>query len=182
MARLQEQYNKTFKAELLKEGGYSNVMEVPAVTKIVINSGVGEAVNNKAAIDEMVDIITRITGQKPLVNKAKKAVSAFKLREGLEIGVSTTLRGAKMWEFLDKVINVVLPRTKDFRGLNPKSMDGVGNYSFGIVEHTVFPEIDANNVVKIRPLQITIVTSAKTNEEGKRLLDKFGFPFRKDGN
>lgn len=182
MTRLQEQYNKTFKTELMKEGGYSNVMQVPSVTKIVINSGVGEAVNNKGAIDEMVDIIQRITGQKPVVNKAKKAVSAFKLREGLEIGVSTTLRGAKMWEFLDKVINVVLPRTKDFRGLNPKSMDGVGNYSFGITEHTVFPEIDANNVIKIRPLQITIVTSAKNNEEGKRLLDKFGFPFRKDGN
>ncbi len=182
MARLQEQYNKRFKAELLKEGGYSNVMEVPAITKIVINSGVGEAVNNKGAIDEMVDIVKKITGQSPVVNKAKKAVSAFKLREGLEIGVSTTLRGAKMWEFLDKVINVVLPRTKDFRGLSTKSMDGVGNYSFGIVEHTVFPEIDANNVVKIRPLQITIVTSAKTDEEGKRLLDKFGFPFRKDGN
>ena len=181
-ARLREEYNKKIRAELMKEGGYDNVMAVPTLKKIVVNSGVGDAVNDSSAIDDMVEIIKTITGQQPVINKAKNAISAFKIREGLPIGVTTTLRGDKMWEFLDKLISVVFPRTKDFRGLNAKAFDGSGNYSVGIVEHTVFPEIDSNNVTKIRPLQAVIVTTAQTDEEGRKFLDKFGFPFVKDGN
>lgn len=182
MARLKEEYNKKIKQELMTEGGFKNPMEVPIFKKIVVNVGAGEAVNNKTAIEEIVEILRLITGQKPLVNKAKKAVSAFKIREGMEIGVSATLRGDRMWEFFDKLVNVVLPRTKDFRGLNPKSFDGAGNYSLGVEDHTVFVEIDPNNVTKIRSLEITIVTTAKNDKDARLLLDKFGFPFKKDVN
>ena len=126
--------------------------------------------------------MTKISGQKPVVNKAKKAVSAFKIREGMEIGVSVTLRGKRMWEFFDKLVNIVLPRTKDFRGLSPKSFDGRGNYSLGIEDHVVFIEIDPNNVTKIRSLEVTIVTTAKNDKDARIFLDKFGFPFRKDVN
>jgi len=150
MARLKEEYNNKIKQELMKEGGFKNPMEVPMLKKIVVNVGAGEAVNNKTAIEEIVEILRLITGQKPVVNKAKKAVSAFKIREGMEIGVSATLRGDRMWEFFDKLVNVVLPRTKDFRGLSPKSFDGAGNYSLGVEDHTVFVEIDPNNVTKIK--------------------------------
>jgi large subunit ribosomal protein L5 len=181
-ARLKELYTTQIRAELMKENNYPNVLSVPTLSKIVINAGVGEATTNRAALDDMVEIITNITGQKPVINKAKEAISAFKVREGLEIGVTTTLRGDKMWEFLDKLINVVFPRTKDFRGLNPKAMDGAGNYSIGVTEHTVFPEIDPNKVAKIRPLQIVIVTTARTNEDSVKLLNKFGFPFVKNVN
>ena len=166
----------------MKEKGYGNPMQVPTLKKIVVNVGAGDAVSNSSALEEIIGILTLITGQKPIVNKAKKAISAFKIRQGLEIGVSVTLRGDRMWEFFDKLVNVVLPRTKDFRGLNPDSFDGAGNYSIGIEDHTVFIEIDPNNVTKVRSLQVTIVTSAKTDEEAKLLLDKFGFPFRKDVN
>lgn len=182
MTRLQDLYNKTYRNELMKELSLDNVMAVPTIKKIVINSGVGEAVNNSNAIEEMAEILSRISGQKPVINKAKKAISAFKIREGLEIGVSVTLRGAKMWEFFDKLVNVVFPRTKDFRGVNPNAFDGAGNYSIGITEHTVFPEIDPNKVQKIRPLQITIVTNTRSNDHARALLNKFGFPFKKDGN
>jgi len=182
MARLREEYNKRIKQELMTEGEFKNAMEVPTFKKIVVNVGAGEAVNNKGAIDEIVEILKLITGQKPVVNKAKKAISAFKIREGMEIGVSATLRGDRMWEFFDKLVNVVLPRTKDFRGLNPKSFDGAGNYSLGVEDHTVFIEIDPNNVTKIRSLEITIVTTAKNNKDARLLLDKFGFPFKKDVN
>ena len=182
MARLKEEYNNKIKQELMKEGGFKNPMEVPMLKKIVVNVGAGEAVNNKTAIEEIVEILRLITGQKPVVNKAKKAVSAFKIREGMEIGVSATLRGDRMWEFFDKLVNVVLPRTKDFRGLSPKSFDGAGNYSLGVEDHTVFVEIDPNNVTKIRSLEITIVTTAKNNKDARLLLDKFGFPFKKDVN
>lgn len=182
MARLRDEYNKKIKQELMTEGGFKNPMEVPILKKIVVNVGAGEAVNNKTAIEEIVEILRLITGQKPLVNKAKKAVSAFKIREGMEIGVSATLRGDRMWEFFDKLVNVVLPRTKDFRGLNPKSFDGAGNYSLGVEDHTVFVEIDPNNVAKIRSLEITIVTTAKNDKDARLLLDKFGFPFKKDVN
>jgi large subunit ribosomal protein L5 len=157
-------------------------MQVPTLKKIVVNVGAGEAVDNKAALDEIVEILTRITGQKPVVNKAKKAVSAFKIRQGMEIGVSVTLRGERMWQFFDKLVNIVLPRTKDFRGLSPRSFDGAGNYSLGIEDHTVFIEIDPNNVSKIRSLEVTIVTSAMNDKDGKALLDKFGFPFTKNVN
>ena len=182
MNRLQEEYNKTVSKELMKEQSYSNVMQVPTLKKIVVNVGAGEAVDNKAALDEIVEILTRITGQKPVVNKAKQAVSAFKIRQGMEIGVSVTLRGERMWQFFDKLVNIVLPRTKDFRGLSPRSFDGAGNYSLGIEDHTVFIEIDPNNVSKIRSLEVTIVTSAMNDKNGKALLDKFGFPFTKNVN
>jgi large subunit ribosomal protein L5 len=182
MNRLQEEYNKTISKELMKEQNYTNVMQVPTLKKIVVNVGAGEAVDNKAALDEIVEMLTRITGQKPVVNKAKKAVSAFKIRQGMEIGVSVTLRGERMWQFFDKLVNIVLPRTKDFRGLSPESFDGAGNYSLGIEDHTVFIEIDPNNVSKIRSLEVTIVTSAKNDKDGKALLDKFGFPFTKNVN
>lgn len=182
MSRLQEEYNKRIKSELMKEQKYSNTMEAPTFKKIVVNVGAGDAVEKKEAIDEIVDILTKITGQKPVVNKAKKAVSAFKIREGMEIGVSATLRGERMWHFFDKLVNIVLPRTKDFRGLSPRAFDGNGNYSIGIEDHTVFIEIDPNNVTKIRSLEVTIVTSAKNDKDGKALLDKFGFPFTKNVN
>lgn len=181
-ARLKEEYNNKIRGEMMKEFKYSNIMEVPRIVKISVNAGVNDATSNSSALEEMAEILTQITGQKPVITKAKKAISAFKLREGLEIGTSVTLRGDKMWEFFDKLVNVVFPRTKDFRGLSPKAFDGAGNYSLGIVEHTVFPEIDPNRVTKIRPLQVTIVTTARTNEEAKQLLDKFGFPFKQDGN
>lgn len=182
MARLREEYNNKIKAEIMKENGLENPMEVPTLKKIVVNVGAGETISNSSALNEIVDMITLITGQKPIVNKAKKAISAFKLRQGAEVGVSVTLRGDRMWEFFDKLVNVVLPRTKDFRGLSPKSFDGAGNYSVGIEDHTVFVEIDPNNVTKVRSLQVTIVTTATEDKYGKILLDKFGFPFRKDVN
>jgi large subunit ribosomal protein L5 len=182
MSRLRDEYNNKIRTELQKEGNFSNVMEVPNIKKIVINVGVGEATTNGEAIDEVVDILTLISGQKPVVNKAKKAISSFKVREGMDIGVSVTLRGDRMWDFFDKLAKVVFPRTKDFRGLSPKAFDGAGNYSIGIEDHTVFPEIDSNNVRKIRSLQVTIVTTTKDNNEAKMLLDKFGFPFIKDVN
>lgn len=182
MARLREEYNNRIRQEVMTEAGYSNVMEVPTLNKIVINVGAGAAVNEAEALEDIVNIVTTISGQKPIVNKARKAVSAFKIREGMEIGVSVTLRGDRMWEFFDKLVNVVLPRVKDFRGLDVSAFDGSGNYSIGIEDHTVFPEIDANNIRRVRSLQITIVTTAKDNKEGKLLLDKFGFPFKKDVN
>ncbi len=182
MERLQEEYNKTIKKELVKELNYSNAMQAPTLRKIVVNVGAGEIVENKSAEEEIIDMLQKITGQKPIVNKAKKAVSAFKIRKGMEIGVSVTLRGERMWQFFDKLINVVLPRTKDFRGLSPKSFDGSGNYSLGIEDHTVFVEIDPNNVTKIRSLEVTIVTTARNDKDAKAFLDKFGFPFRKNVN
>lgn len=182
MARLREEYNKKIKAEMMKEKEYKNPMQIPTLKKITINVGAGESVSNSSALSEIVEMLTLISGQKPVVNKAKKAISAFKIRKGMEVGVSVTLRGDRMWEFFDKLVNVVLPRTKDFRGLNPESFDGAGNYSIGIEDHTVFIEIDPNNVTKVRSLQVTLVTTARSNEEGKLFLDKFGFPFSKDVN
>lgn len=182
MARLREEYNNRIKAELMKEGDFKNVMEVPTLKKIVVNVGAGDAITNKTALEEIAKILELISGQKPVINKAKKAVSAFKLREGMEIGVSVTLRGDRMWEFFDKLTNVVLPRVKDFRGLSAKSFDKAGNYSIGLDDHTIFLEIDPNNVAKIRGLEITIVTTAKDAKSGKLLLDKFGFPFIRDVN
>lgn len=182
MARLKEEYNKTIRSELLKDGGFGNIMAVPTLEKIVINVGAGEAVKDSNALEDIVDILTKISGQKPVVNKARKAVSAFKIRQGMEIGVSVTLRGDRMWEFFDKLVNIVFPRVKDFRGLNPKSFDGSGNYSVGFDDHTVFPEIDPNNTSKVRSLEITIVTTAKDDKSGRMFLDKFGFPFKKNVN
>lgn len=182
MARLREEYNNTIKGELVKELGLTNSMEAPKIEKIMINVGASAAIKESDALDDIVDMVTLISGQKPVVNKARKAVSAFKIREGMDIGVSVTLRGELMWEFFDKLVNVVFPRVKDFRGLSPKAFDGSGNYSIGIDDHTVFPEIDANNIKRVRSLQVTIVTSAKDDKVAKTLLDKFGFPFKKDVN
>lgn len=182
MNRLLEEYNNRIKKEIMQEMGYTNPMQVPTLKKIVVNVGAGESVTNSSAIEEIVQMLTLITGQKPVVNRARKAISSFKIRKGLEIGVSVTLRGERMWHFFDKLVNIVLPRTKDFRGLNHKSFDGAGNYSLGVEDHTVFVEIDSNNVTKIRSLEITIVTSAENDKEGRLLLDKFGFPFKKDVN
>ena len=182
MARLRDEYNKKIKNEIKKEINYENLMEVPTLEKIVVNVGAGEVITNKSALDEIIEMLTLITGQKPVVSKAKKAISTFKIRQGMDIGVFVTLRGERMWEFFDKLINIVLPRTKDFRGLKINSFDGAGNYSLGIDDHTVFIEIDANNTPKIRGLQITIVTTAKNDEEAKIFLSKFGFPFIKDVN
>jgi large subunit ribosomal protein L5 len=182
MARLRDEYKNKIRQELLKETGVSNIMQVPTLEKIVINVGVSEATTNKEAIDEVVEILTQISGQKPVINKAKKAVSSFKVRAGMDIGVSVTLRGDRMWDFFDKFVNIVMPRTKDFRGLPVNAFDGSGNYSVGIEDHTVFPEIDANNVRKIRSLQVTFVTTAKDDKLAEMFLDKFDFPFRKDVN
>lgn len=182
MARLREEYDKKIRKDLMKELGYSNVMEVPTLSKIVINVGAGAALKEAEALEDIVGIVKQISGQSPVINKARKAVSAFKVREGMEIGVSTTLRGNRMWEFFDKLVNVVFPRTKDFRGLEVSAFDGSGNYSIGIEDHTVFPEIDANNIRKVRSLEVTLVTTAKDDKSGKAFLDKFGFPFKKDVN
>ena len=181
MARLKELYNEKIRAELIKENKISNPSGAPVFTKIIVNSGVGEATSNSSAIEEMVEIISQITGQKPVVSQSRMAVSSFKLRKGVDIGVHVTLRGEMMWEFFDRLVNVVLPRTKDFRGLSPDSFDGNGNYSFGIEDHVVFPEIDTSKVQKIRSLQITIVTDTGNDDLAKKLMDKFDFPFRKDG-
>ncbi len=181
MSRLNDLYKKEIRNELMKELKVASPMMVPTIKKIVINSGVGEAVKTPESIQEVVEILQLISGQKPVIAKSKKAVSAFKLRENMEIGVYVTLRGDRMWEFFDKLINVVFPRTKDFRGLSLKSFDKNGNYSLGIVEHTVFPEIDTNRVQKLRSLEVTIVTSAKDSESAIKLFNKFGFPFNKDG-
>lgn len=182
MSRLQKEYKTKIREDLLKEKQFSNVMAVPTLEKIVLNVGVSEATTNSEALEDVVDILTKISGQKPVITKAKKAVSAFKVRGGMELGVMVTLRGERMWDFFDKLINIVLPRTKDFRGLPVSALDGAGNYSIGIEDHTVFPEIDANNVRKIRSLQVTLVTTAKENKPAKMFLDKFGFPFREDVN
>ncbi|HCC68203.1 TPA: 50S ribosomal protein L5 [Patescibacteria group bacterium] len=182
MSRLKEEYNKKIKQELLKEGNFSNIMAVPNLEKIILNVGVGEATTNGEAINEVVEMLTLISGQKPIVNKAKKAIAGFKIRAGMDIGVSVTLRGDRMWDFFDKLVNIIFPRTKDFRGLSTKSFDGSGNYSIGIEDHTVFPEIDSNSVKKIRSLQVTIVNTAKDDKSAKMFLDKFGFPFIKDVN
>lgn len=182
MARLREEYDNIIRKEIMKEFGYTNIMEVPTLKKIVVNVGAGDSIKESEALEDIVNMVTQIAGQKPIVNKARKAVSSFKVREGMDIGVSVILRGDRMWEFFDKLVNVVFPRVKDFRGLDLKSFDGSGNYSIGIEDQTVFPEIDANNIRKVRSLEVTIVTTAKDDKGGKLLLDKFGFPFKKDVN
>lgn len=182
MARLREEYNKKIRAAIQKEAGIDNAMKVPTLEKIVINVGASDSISSKSEMEEIVEMVTKISGQKPMINKAKKAISAFKIREGMDIGVSVTLRKDRMWEFFDKLVNVVLPRTKDFRGLEARAFDGAGNYSIGFDDHSVFLEIDPNSITKVRPLQLTIVTTAKNNKGGKLLLDKFNFPFKKDVN
>ena len=178
MARLQQVYKDKVVPELLKEFAYKNVMQVPRVKKITLNMGVGEAVADKKQIENAVRDMTAIAGQKPVVTKARKSIAGFKIRDGWPIGCKVTLRGEHMWEFLDRLIAISIPRIRDFRGMNGKSFDGRGNYSMGVREQIMFPEIDYDKVDAIRGLDITITTSAETDEEGKALLKAFNFPFR----
>lgn len=178
MARLQQVYKEKVVPELLKEFSYKNVMQVPRIKKITLNMGVGEAVADKKQIENAVRDMTAIAGQKPVVTIARKSIAGFKIRDGWPIGCKVTLRGEHMWEFLDRLIAISIPRIRDFRGMNGKSFDGRGNYSMGVREQIMFPEIDYDKVDAIRGLDITITTSAETDEEGKALLKAFNFPFR----
>ena len=179
MNRLLEQYKNEFAPALQKELGLKNVMQIPKITKVVVNIGVGEALDNPKALDAAVNDLTIITGQKPVVIAAKKAISNFKLREGRQIGVKVTLRGDKMWAFLDRLINVALPRVRDFRGISADSFDGRGNYTLGLTEQLIFPEIQYDKIDKVRGMEISIVTTAESDDHGRALLSKFGMPFRK---
>jgi large subunit ribosomal protein L5 len=176
--RLKEKYRQEVVPALQKEFRYSNVMQVPALHKVVINIGMGEAIQNAKAMDNAVRDLTDITGQKPVVTRAKRSVAAFKLREGMQIGCMVTLRGDRMYYFLDKLMNVALPRLRDFQGISPDAFDGRGNYTLGIREQLVFPEVDYDKVDKVRGMEITVVTTARTDEEGRRLLKLLGMPFR----
>ncbi|MCG0277408.1 MAG: 50S ribosomal protein L5 [Thermanaeromonas sp.] len=178
MPRLKEKYLKEIRPALQKKFGYRNVMEVPKLEKIVINMGVGEATQNPKALDGAVEDLMAITGQRPIVIKAKKSISAFKLRKGMKIGCKVTLRGDRMYEFLDRLVNVALPRVRDFKGVSPHSFDGRGNYNLGIKEQLIFPEVDYDKIDQVRGMDINIVTTAKTDEEARELLRLFGMPFR----
>lgn len=178
MARLQEQYSKTLIFSLKEKLGLENIMEVPRLEKITLNMGVGEAVNDKKVMENAVRDLSLIAGQKPVITKSKKSIAGFKIRDGWPIGCKVTLRREQMYEFLDRLINVSLPRTRDFRGLSAKSFDGRGNYSFGVKEHIIFPEIDFEKTDAIRGLDITFTTSAKDDADAKALLEAFGFPFK----
>lgn len=177
--RLKAQYHEEFVPAMMQEFGYDNVMQVPKIDKIAVNIGLGEALQNSKAIEAATQDLATITGQKPVVTKARKSVATFKLREGMPIGAKVTLRGDRMWDFLDRLIGVVLPRQRDFQGVSPDSFDGRGNYSIGLREQLVFPEIDYDNIDKIRGLEITIVTTANTDEEARRLLSLMSMPFRR---
>lgn len=177
--RLQQRFREEIAGQLMQEFGYDNVMQVPTVTKIAVNVGLGEAVENANAVESAMKDISAITGQRPYVRRSKQAISNFKLREGMPIGVSVTLRGPRMWEFLDRLMAAALPRIRDFRGVNDEAFDGRGNYSLGITEQLIFPELSFDDVDRVRGLQVNIVTSAKTDAEGKRLLELLGMPFVK---
>lgn len=172
-------YEKTIRQELREEFGYKSSMQIPRLEKIVVSMGVGEAIANKKALENSLNELTLIAGQKAVKTRARKSISNFKLREGMEIGAKVTLRRAQMWEFLDRLINIALPRVKDFRGVNPNGFDGHGNYSLGINEHIIFPEIDYDKIEKITGLNVVIVTTAKTDQEARQLLSKLNMPFRK---
>lgn len=178
LAPLKEQYQNEVMPILMEEFGYTSVMQVPGIKKIVVNIGLGEALDNAKAIDFATNDVTRITGQKPVVTRAKKSIATFKLREGRAIGLKVTLRGERMWSFLTRLIHVALPRTRDFQGISPDSFDGRGNYTLGLRDQLVFPEIDYDSIDKLRGLEVSIVTSAKDDEEGRRLLGLMGMPFR----
>lgn len=177
MARMQEKYRNDVVPALMQEFSYGNVMQVPKVQKIVVNIGLGEAVANPKALDAAVGDLTMIAGQKPVVTRAKKSIAAFKLREGMPIGAMVTLRGPRMYEFLDRLTSVALPRIRDFRGVSPNAFDGRGNYTLGLKEQLAFPEIDYDKIDKTRGLEMSIVTTARTDEEGRRLLALLGMPF-----
>jgi large subunit ribosomal protein L5 len=178
-ARLQKQYREVIKPKLKNELGLQSDMQVPRITKITVNMGVGEAVADKKVMDAATAELGRITGQKPAVRKSKKAIATFKIREGLPVGCMVTLRGARMYEFLDRLINVAMPRIRDFRGVNPRSFDGQGNYSFGVKEQIIFPEIAYDQIDQLRGMDITITTTAGNDKSGRALLEAFNFPFRK---
>ena len=177
MARLKDFYSQEVAPAMMKKFGYKNVMEIPKVEKIVVNMGVSEAVGNPKVLDAAVADLTQISGQKPIVTKAKKSISAFKVREGMSIGTKVTLRGERMYHFMDKLLNVALPRVRDFRGISPKAFDGRGNYTLGVKEQLIFPEMEYDKIDKIRGMDITIVTSANTDEEARELLKLMGMPF-----
>ena len=181
MARLQDYYKNEVMGRMIKEFKYKNVMQVPKITKIVLNIGLGEATQNVKILDGAAEELTQIAGQKAVITKARRSIAAFKLREGMPIGVTVTLRHERMYEFLDKLVNLVLPRVRDFRGVSPKSFDGRGNYTLGLKEQIIFPEIDYDKVEKIKGMNITVVTTAKTDEEARYLLREFGMPFSRQG-
>jgi len=179
--RLKARYDDEIRDALKEQLGVANVMQVPRLEKIVINMGVGAAVGQPSLLEGAVKDLTRIAGQKPIITRARKSIANFKLREENPIGTKVTLRGARMWEFLDRLISLAIPRMRDFRGLNPRSFDGHGNYTFGVSDQLIFPEVDYDSIDAPRGMDITIVTTAKTNAEGKALLDAFGFPFKREG-
>jgi large subunit ribosomal protein L5 len=179
MARLRDFYQKTVIPKLKKDLGLDNVMEIPKITKITVNMGVGEAVADRKVMDAAVADLTKITGQKPKLCMSKKSIASFKVRENLAIGTMVTLRGERMWEFFDRLVTIAIPRIRDFRGINPRSFDGRGNFSLGIKEQIIFPEIQYDQIDQLRGMDITITTTAKDNKQGKALLDAFNFPFRK---
>jgi large subunit ribosomal protein L5 len=178
MLRIKERYQQEITPILVKDFGYTSPMQVPRVIKIVVNVGVGEALNDAKALDNAVRDISVITGQRPIVTRARRSIASFKLREGRAIGVKVTLRGQRMYDFLDRLINVALPRQRDFRGVSPDSFDGRGNYTLGLREQLIFPEIDYDSIDKLRGMEISVVTTAETDEEGRRLLELLGMPFR----
>ena len=177
LTRMQQLYVDTIRAQLVEQFGYKNLMQVPRIEKIVLNMGVGEATQDKKKVDKAAEEMTLIAGQKPVITKAKKSVATFKLREGMPIGCKVTLRRERMYEFLDRLITVALPRVRDFRGLNPKSFDGRGNYAMGLKEQIIFPEINYDKIDSVRGMDVIITTSAKTDDEARALLKAFGFPF-----
>ncbi|MCI9437734.1 MAG: 50S ribosomal protein L5 [Lachnospiraceae bacterium] len=179
MARLKDMYNETIVDAMMKKFGYKNIMEVPKLDKIVVNMGIGEAKENPKVLDNAVSDMETITGQKAVLTKAKKSVANFKIREGMNIGCKTTLRGEKMYEFLDRLVNLALPRVRDFRGVNPNAFDGRGNYALGIKEQFIFPEIEYDKIDKTRGMDVIIVTTARTDEEARELLTLFNMPFAK---
>jgi len=178
---LKERYTKEVVPALQKSLNLDNIMQVPRIQKVVVNVGVGEALDNSKALDAAVGDITQVTGQKPVVTKARKSIANFKLREGRQIGVRVTLRGERMWSFLDRLMNIALPRVRDFRGISPNAFDGRGNYTLGLREQLVFPEIEYDKIDKLRGMEISIVTTARTDDEGQQLLEMLGMPFKKEG-
>jgi large subunit ribosomal protein L5 len=179
--RLKTKYNEEIAARLGSDLGVANAMQIPRLEKIVVNMGVGEAVGDRKQIESALEELSIITGQKPKLNRARKSIAGFKIRQGMPLGASVTLRGVRMWEFFDRLVSVAIPRIRDFRGLNPRSFDGNGNYSFGLTEQLVFPEIDFDKVISTRGMDITICTTATNDDYARALLEAFGFPFRKQG-
>jgi large subunit ribosomal protein L5 len=175
--RFKLRYREELRASLQQQLGFSNVNQVPRLDKIVVNMGVGDAIKDGRMLDAALEDLTTITGQKPVITKARKSIAGFKLREGMSIGAKVTLRGERMWEFLDRLVSLALPRIRDFRGLDPRSFDGHGNYTLGVTEQLIFPEVDYDKVLKVRGMDITIVTTAGNDDEGRALLAAFGFPF-----